>query len=259
MELFNDIRIDKNEVRGMGIVISKLNGADSTLPEAGNMSIWLNPGKKDVCPDNRCKPSHTYNSDYGKGLVARVLFENSDTSDLGLRKKDVIDHRFGHCSGATKCQAVRQSPSPIEVEEHTEVCLEAGIQNTTIQDGNIPHVLNSEFGQNEIVTTTSARDSLNDIALPSYSQIDMVEVMALPESFRDKILTTLGRGQILNDDQIIEIDDPHSSSEMLPPEITNINTNPDEDVNLSKSRSSRGTKRINAKKTATKNIKNIWI
>lgn len=39
-----------------------------------------------------------------------------------------------------------------------------------------------------------------------YSQIDMGEVVALPESFRDKILTTLGKGQILNDDQVIEID-----------------------------------------------------
>mmetsp|Transcript_46152 Transcript_46152/g.69595 ORF Transcript_46152/g.69595 Transcript_46152/m.69595 type:complete len:693 (+) Transcript_46152:232-2310(+) len=269
MKLFADLGISKDEVRGMGITMSKLSTeAENAVPGANKMSDWLKQASADSCTvsnseslvhdgtesnvcDSKTHAGHTkrhkecapsfredlveedgstlqrqrsvrfsldieqcssarYSPFSGSGTTNAAASEHSCGEDQqeSLLDQDGISDVFIPSASQIDKDVLCYLPEPLqrEISQKLALTLQSseptcqhqlrqsevnrtpqpfieGVQDWSVTNTPCP-------GQRQ--TQTSGVSYENSILLPSPSQIDQEQVMALPKSLREEVLRMMG-------------------------------------------------------------------
>eukprot|EP00957_Ditylum_brightwellii_P102690 7826082-Ditylum_brightwellii.AAC.1 len=241
MKLFADLGISKDEVRGMGITMSKLSTeAENAVPGANKMSDWLKQASADSCTvsnseslvhdgtesnvcDSKTHAGHTkrhkecapsFREDLveedGSGTTNAAASEHSCGEDQqeSLLDQDGISDVFIPSASQIDKDVLCYLPEPLQREISQKLALTLQSSEPTCQHQLRQSEVNRtpqpfiEGVQDRSVTNTpcpgqrqtqtSGVSYENSILLPSPSQIDQEQVMALPKSLREEVLRMMG-------------------------------------------------------------------
>ena len=177
INLFKELQVDKGEIRGMGIVMNKLEQSDTNLhkekiSEKSKMSAWLNQSKNEQlhCSEELSGPKHT--------KIKSI--QKANESLLNISAKSFDEKTDSPVSISSSIAAIE------EIEEVTEV---TGIPQED-ERGQMNSVSVLAIANSNLPTQNIQEECL-DVMVPNPSQIDEEVLKSLPINIQQEIARKL--------------------------------------------------------------------
>ena len=200
MSLLEQLDVPKDDIRGMGIVVSKLvdtNAAkDSESEPSGRITSWF--GKSTT------KPTATDKINLSRRSLNETFDDIGDNANADLEQTAEVtvppDTSPGDASSA--CLASNPSTSKTcnqpQIQAKESPSLKVGSEALADGDEDNSVIALSQFGQDSLSEEGSDchRNEMedDDIVLPSFSQIHMSQVAELPSPMRKSIIERVSIG-----------------------------------------------------------------
>ena len=236
MTLFRELKVPLEDLRGMGIIISKLTSGQSPLVEmleAQGIESWLKQGKQltrnesqqvtangTPIEHNKTKTRASERDEYQSTTEEQVLcLDQHPLMNTAINCDDVITSLPEHFQrevldegGENNC-TTREFPLDLDTRMKDDEVVPSGQikEGVTVEE---IEKLGSDFLESPTASKTESSQAFTQIALPPLSQIRMSQVEALPSILQQQIISKIRVAELkessrptLDDPEVIDVDE----------------------------------------------------